>query len=90
MGELLEKKGQFKEAAEAYGQAAKQGPRSGELRLRQASALLNAEAPAEAARDVLEEYSQEQSHRRDGTDLADRSPASQLAAWTTPRPPPTR
>ena len=41
MGEILEKKGQFKEAADAYGQAAAQGPRTGELRLRQASALLS-------------------------------------------------
>jgi tetratricopeptide (TPR) repeat protein len=55
LGELLEKGGQFKEAASAYGQAARQGPRAGELRLRQASALLGADAAADA-RQVLEDY----------------------------------
>ena len=55
MGEILEKNGEYKEAASAYGQAARQGPRSGELRLRQASALLRADDPA-AARGVLEEF----------------------------------
>ena len=55
MAEILEKKGQFKDAAAAYAQAAKQGPRAGELRLRQASSLLSADAPA-AARDVLQDY----------------------------------
>lgn len=55
MAEIFEKKGQFKEAADAYGQATKQGPRTGELRLRQASSLLSADQPA-AARDVLQEF----------------------------------
>ena len=54
LGEFLEKDRRYKEAAGAYEQAARQGNRSSELRLRQASALLAAGAPG-AARDVLEE-----------------------------------
>ena len=54
LADLLEKQRRYKEAAGAYEQAARQSPRSGELRLRQASALLAAGA-ARAARDVLED-----------------------------------
>ncbi len=53
MADLLERDHRFKEAAAAYEQAAVQNPRSGELRMRQASALLASGAP-QAARDVLE------------------------------------
>ncbi|MCU0256632.1 MAG: tetratricopeptide repeat protein, partial [Vicinamibacterales bacterium] len=54
MADLLEKDQRYKEAAGAYEQAARHGPRNGELRMRQASALL-ASGAAGAARDVLED-----------------------------------
>jgi tetratricopeptide (TPR) repeat protein len=55
MADLLERDQRYREAAGAYEQAARQNPRATELRVRQGSALLAAEAPA-AARDVLEAY----------------------------------
>lgn len=54
MADLLEKDRRYKEAAAAYEQASLQSPRSGELRMRQASALL-ASGASRAARDVLED-----------------------------------
>ena len=55
MADLLEKDRRYREAAGAYEQAVRQNPRATELRIRQASALLAADAPA-AAREVLEQY----------------------------------
>lgn len=54
MADLLEKDRRFKEAAAAYEQASLQSPRSAEVRMRQATALLASGAPG-AARDVLED-----------------------------------
>lgn len=52
LADLYEQERQWKRAAETYALAAEQNPRFAELRLRQASALLNANEPA-AAREVL-------------------------------------
>jgi len=52
LADLYEQERQWKRAAETYALAAAQNPRFAELRIRQASALLNASEPA-AARDVL-------------------------------------
>jgi tetratricopeptide (TPR) repeat protein len=58
LAELLEKNRQFEEAAEAYGRAVAQSPKSIDLRLRQATALLNA-GEAAAANALLDEVVKE-------------------------------
>lgn len=52
LGELYERQGRYRDAAEAYGRAAEQNTRSTELKLRQAQALL-AGGDATAARDLM-------------------------------------
>lgn len=58
LAEMYDQERQWTKAAAAYARAAEQNPRFAELRVRQATALLNAGQPA-AARDILREVVRE-------------------------------